>query len=72
MPKEHLTAPPSSTNWERLFSYGGLLATNHCASLAADKLDQILFLRENALMANFDLGWLCRRSISDVSDSLSH
>ena len=21
------------------------------------KLDQILFLRENALMANFDLGW---------------
>ena len=23
-----------------------------------EKLDQILFLRENALMANFDLGWL--------------
>ena len=56
--RRHLTAPPSTTNVERLFSYGGLVATDHRASLAADKLDQILFLRENALMANFDLGWL--------------
>ena len=53
-----LTAPPSSTNVERLFSYGGLVATDHRASLAPEKLDQVLFLRENALMANFDLGWL--------------
>ena len=51
----HLTAPPSSTNVEGLFSYGGLVATDHRASLAADNLDQTLFLRENALMANFDL-----------------
>ena len=58
IPKEHLTAPPSSTNWERLFSYGGLVATDHCASLAADKLDHIRFLRENALIADFDLCWL--------------
>ena len=56
--RRHLTAPPSSTNVERLFSYGGLVATDHRASLAPEKLDQILFLRENALMANFDLGWL--------------
>ena len=28
------------------------------SSLSAEKLDQILFLRENSLMANFDLGWM--------------
>ena len=56
--RRHLTAPPSSTNVERWFSYGGLVATDHRASLAPEKLDQVLFLRENALMANFDLGWL--------------
>ena len=56
--RQHLTAPPSSTNVERLFSYGGLVATDHRASLSGEKLDMILFLRENALMANFDLGWL--------------
>ena len=53
----HLTPPPSSTNVERLFSIGGLTATDHRAALAGEKLDQILFLRENALMANFKLGW---------------
>ena len=56
--RRHLTAPPSSTNVERLLSYGGLVASDHRASLAAEKLDQIIFLRENALMANFDPGWL--------------
>ena len=49
--------PPSSTNVERLFSIGGLTATDHRAALAGEKLDQILFLRENAHMANFKLGW---------------
>ena len=56
--RRHLTPPPSSTNVERLFSYGGLVATDHRASLSGEKLDQILFLHENCLMANFDLGWL--------------
>ena len=56
--RQHLTPPPSSTNVERLFSYGGLVATDHRSSLSAEKLDQILFLRENNLMANFDLGWI--------------
>ena len=56
--RQHLTPPPSSTNVERLFSYGGLVATDHRSTLSGEKLDQILFLRENALMANFDLGWL--------------
>ena len=56
--RRHLTPPPSSTNVERLFSYGGLVATDHRSSLSPEKIDQILFLRENALMANFDLGWV--------------
>ena len=56
--RRHLTPPPSSTNVERLFSYGGLVATDHRSTLSGEKLDQILFLRENALMANFDLSWL--------------
>ena len=54
--RRHLTPPPSSTNVERLFSVGGLTAADHWASLSGEKLDQI-FLRENALMANFNLGW---------------
>ena len=54
--RRHLTPPPSSTNVERLFSVGGLTAADHRASLSGEKLDQI-FLRENALMANFNLGW---------------
>ena len=44
-------------SFERLFSIGGLTATDHRAALSGEKLDQILFLRENALMANFKLGW---------------
>lgn len=55
--RQHLTPPTSSTNVERLFSIGGLTATDHRAALAGEKLYQILFLRENALMANFKLGW---------------
>ena len=54
--RRHLTPPPSSTNVEKLFSYGGLVATDHRSSISGEKLDQILFLRENALKANFDLG----------------
>ena len=61
----HLTAPHSFTNAhcnvERLLSYGGLVATDHCANLCDEKLGQVLFLRENALMANFELGWLMKR-----------
>ena len=55
--RRHLTPPPSSTNVERLFSVGGLTATDHRSALSGEKLDQILFLRENSLMANFKLGW---------------
>ena len=34
------------------------LTNDHRSSVLGEKLDQILFLRENALMANFELGWL--------------
>ena len=54
--RRHLFPPPSYTNVKRLFNYGGLVATDHRSSLFGEKLDQILFLRDNALMANFDLG----------------
>ena len=55
--RRHLTPSPSSTNVERLFSYAGLTVTDHRASLAGEKLDAILFLRENVVMANFKLEW---------------
>ena len=55
--KRHLTPPPSSTNVERLFSYAGLTAEDHRASLSGESLDSILFLRENLLMANLALEW---------------
>ena len=53
----HLTPPPSSTNVERLFSYAGLVASDHRAGLNPDTLDMILFLRENSIMMNFQLEW---------------
>lgn len=55
--RRHLTPPPTSTNVERLFSYAGLATENHRASLAGERLDAMLFLRENVLMANFTLEW---------------
>ena len=39
-----------ATNVERLFSHGVLVATDHRSSLSGEKLDQILLLRENALI----------------------
>ena len=47
MVRRHLTPPPSSTNVEKLLSYGGLVATDHRSSISGEKLDQILFLRQN-------------------------
>ena len=38
MVRQHLTPPPSSTRVEKLFSYGGLVATNHRSSLSGEKL----------------------------------
>ena len=36
--RRHLTPPPSSTNVEKLFSCGGLVATDHRSSLSGEKL----------------------------------
>ena len=52
-----LTPPPTSTNVERLFSYGGMVARDRRASLQPERLDRILFLRENIVMLNFKLEW---------------
>ena len=52
-----LTPPPTSTNVERLFSYAGLVAEDGRASLQPERLNKILFLRENIFMLNFKLDW---------------
>ena len=41
--RQHLTPPPSSTNVERLFSYGGLTATDHRSSLSAEISNDMKF-----------------------------
>ena len=55
--RHYLTPPPTSTNTERLFSYGGIAMDDRRARLNPDKLDKILFLRENILLTNFKLEW---------------
>ena len=55
---------PKSPWWSQTWSVSSPmeallpLTNDHRSSVLGEKLDQILFLRENALMANFDLGWL--------------
>jgi hypothetical protein len=53
--RTHLTPPPTSTNVERLFSYAGMVAEDHRASLLPETVNMILFCRENALLCNFKL-----------------
>ena len=47
----------TSTNVERLFSYAGMVLEDRRARLNSDKLNQIVFLRENIVLANFQLDW---------------
>ena len=54
--KRMLTAPPSSTATERLFSAAGNIADGR-ARLLPENLDRLLFLRENTLMQNISLDW---------------
>ena len=56
-PPRVLTPPSTSTNVERLFSYAGMVATNKRASLKPDRLNEIIFLRENLAMMNFKFTW---------------
>ena len=55
--KKYLTPPPTSTNVERLFSYAGLIADPRRARLQPERLEKILFLRENLAMLAFKLEW---------------
>ena len=55
--RRFLTPPPTSTNVERLFSYAGFVLNQHQGSMQPEKLDQILFVRENLFMMNFRIEW---------------
>ena len=49
--------PPTSTNVERLFSYAGMVMEDRRALLMPERVNKILFLRENLVMLNFKLDW---------------
>ena len=70
--RRHLTAPPSSTNVERLFSYGGLVATDHRASLAIYNQNRFLTSPEGFFTSGgvwFDSGDVAlTREMSGVCD----
>ena len=55
--KTYLTPPPTSTNCERLFSIAGQVMDEKRANLLPERLDKILFLRENIKTTNFNLDW---------------
>ena len=55
--RRYLTPPPTSTNVERLFSYGGLLLKKNRASMLPEKVDKILFIRENLFLLAFQIDW---------------
>ena len=55
--KKYLTPPPTSTNCERLFAIAGQVMDEKRANLLPERLDMILFLRENIKNTNFNLDW---------------
>ena len=55
--KKYLTPPPTSTNCERLFAIAGQVMDERRANLLPERLDMILFLRENIKNTNFNLDW---------------
>ena len=55
--KRLLTPPATSTNVERLFSYAGLISDARQKNLLPERLERILFLRENLYMLSFKLEW---------------
>ena len=55
--KKLLTPPATSTNVERLFSIAGLISDKRRKKLLPQRLEKILFLRENLYMLSFKLEW---------------
>ena len=55
--RRYLTSPPTSTNVERLFSYAGMVMEDRRALMLPERVNRILFLRENLVMMNFKLDW---------------
>ena len=53
----YLTPPPTSTDVERLFSRAGAALPNHRAGTLPERVDRVLFIRENILSLNFVLDW---------------
>ena len=49
--------PSTSTNCERLFAIAGQVMDERRANLLPERLDMILFLRENIKNTNFNLDW---------------
>ena len=52
----YLTAPPTSTETERLFSSAGRIV-NKRERLTAENLDKLVFLRDNLKMQNISVVW---------------
>ena len=55
--RKYLTPPPTSTNVEHFFSYAWLIADEKRGRLQPERLEKILFLRENLAMLGFMLEW---------------
>ena len=55
--KKLLTPPATSTNVERLFSIAGMISDQRRKRLLPQRLEKILFLRENLFMLSFKLEW---------------
>ena len=55
--KKYLTPPATSTSVERLFSAAGLIMEAKRNCLCPDKLNQLLFVREEFLLGVIKLEW---------------
>ena len=55
--KKYLTPPATSTSVERLFSAAGLIMETKRNRLCPDKLNQLLFVREEFLLGVIKLEW---------------
>ena len=53
--KRVLTPPATSTAVEQLFSRAGLLLEEHRSSMDPDRVNRMLFNRENFLLNNFEM-----------------
>jgi len=55
--KKFLTPAATTVDVERLFSECGFILSKKRNSLSPDRLDQIIFIRKNLYLVNFDIDW---------------